>query len=83
MLIGTEGGIIEHWSIEDQTIMTVYEAHLGSSKGISSIIELKTQSDLLWSTYPQEKRTPDLCKLIATAALDTPEFRIWILDMEV
>ena len=30
MLVGTEGGIIEHWSIEDQTIMTVYEAHLGS-----------------------------------------------------
>ena len=42
MLIGTEGGIIEHWSIETEALINTYNAHSNSEEGVSSIIELKT-----------------------------------------
>lgn len=83
LLVGTEGGYIEHWNIESETLEVTYDAHVGSELGISSIVELKTQSDLLWTNTAVEKRNPDIKRLIATSALGQPEFRIWIFDMEL
>ena len=42
LLVGTEGGFIEHWSIENDSLVSTFEAHTESQEGISSIIELKT-----------------------------------------
>jgi hypothetical protein len=38
---------LEKWSI-DEVLTEVYEAHTEASGGISAIVELKSQSDLLW-----------------------------------
>jgi hypothetical protein len=48
LLVGTEGGKIEHWSIQNNAISHTYEAHPNTTEGVSSIIELKTSSQLLW-----------------------------------
>lgn len=71
-----EGGLIEHWSIETEQLIYTYEAHTKSEEGVSSIIELKSTSYLLWGDY---QSISDRAKLIATASLGTPEFRIWVL----
>lgn len=38
LLVGTEGGIIEHWGIESEQLISTFEAHTKSDEGISSII---------------------------------------------
>jgi len=40
--------LIEHWSIESDTLANTFEAHTTSDEGISSIIELKSTNYLLW-----------------------------------
>ena len=47
MLFGTEGGKIEHWSIENERCENIYDAHPESQEGISSIMEIKSKSELL------------------------------------
>jgi hypothetical protein len=48
LLIGTEGGMLEHWAIEKDQLVNTYEAHNKSDEGISSIIHLRNESALLW-----------------------------------
>jgi len=47
MLFGTEGGKIEHWSIDKEQCENVYDAHPESAEGISQILEIKSTSELL------------------------------------
>jgi hypothetical protein len=42
LLVGTEGGLIEHWSIDSDQLMNTFEAHTTSDEGVSSIIELSS-----------------------------------------
>jgi hypothetical protein len=78
LFIGTEGGFIEHWSIEKNILVNTYESHPGASLGVSSIIEINSQSYLLWGNYsgsdPAERQQ---YKLIASAAYGSPEIKIW------
>lgn len=47
LLVGTEGGKIEHWSFTDGKCKKIYDAHPESDAGISAILELQTKSHLL------------------------------------
>lgn len=78
MLIGTEGGKIEHWSIEKECCENVYDAHPESPEGISQILEIKSSSDLLIGEPDVEAFKADF-KLIATASSGAKEFRLWKL----
>jgi len=77
LLVGTEGGFIEHWSIELDQLMNTFEAHTTSDEGVSSIIQLSSQSYLLWGD--QEKT--DGTSLLASSSLGTPDFRIWCMTL--
>jgi hypothetical protein len=77
LLIGTEGGLVEHWSIETDSLMNTFEAHTASEEGISYILELKSQSYLLWG----EQERAEGMSLLATASLGTTEFRIWLMQL--
>ena len=63
LLIGTEGGKIEHWVYAEKACKKIYEAHPESDAGISAIIELKTQNELLRGSSGD-----DSFRLIATAS---------------
>ncbi len=54
LLIGTEGGKLEHWSIETETLLNIYDAHTTSEEGISSIIMLQTKNYLVWGSLKSE-----------------------------
>lgn len=77
LLVGTEGGLIEHWSIETDSLMNTFEAHTGSDEGISYILDLKSQSYLLWGDQERNEGT----SLLGTASLGTTEFRIWLMQL--
>ena len=77
MLVGTEGGMIEHWVVDQCTCKQIYEAHPESDAGISQIVELKTNSALLRG----EDHDNEDVKLIATASLGAKEFRLWKLKL--
>jgi len=77
LLVGTEGGLIEHWSIEADQLMNTFEAHTTSDEGVSYILELNTKSYLLWGDQERSEGT----SLIATASLGTVEFRIWLMQL--
>lgn len=81
LLVGMEGGLIEHWSIENDQLMNTFEAHTASDEGVSYILELKTQSYLLWGDQVQEGSIPDGSSLIATSSLGTTDFRIWLMQL--
>jgi hypothetical protein len=74
MLIGTEGGKIEHWIVDESRCKKIYDAHPESTAGISAIIELKTQSALL------RGKNDGNFKLIASSSEGAKEFRIWKLQ---
>jgi len=43
LLVGTEGGKIEHWKIDGEgELIKTYDAHPESTAGISEIIEIKS-----------------------------------------
>ena len=77
LLVGTEGGKIEHWSFHENCCKKVYDAHPESDLGISAILELQTKSELLRGAPKEE----DNFKLIATASEGAKEFRLWKLHM--
>lgn len=77
LLVGTEGGLIEHWSIETDNLVSTIEAHTTSDEGVSFMLELKSDSYLLWGD--QEKLEGQ--SLIATASLGTSDFRIWLMQL--
>lgn len=76
--MGTEGGIIEHWSIESDQLMNTFDAHGSSDEGISYILELKTDSYLLWGHHQRTEGT----SLIATSSLGCTDFRIWMMTLD-
>ena len=78
ILVGTEAGCIEHWNIEKEELVKIYDAHPGSEQGISSIIEIKSQSELLWNDATRTETT----RMIATASFGNPEYRIMLLQLE-
>ena len=80
ILVGTEGGKIEHWQVDDQVCKKIYDAHPESSEGISSILELKTKSELLRGEMWNEDAELEF-KLIATASRGAKEFRLWKLSI--
>ena len=77
LLVGTEGGFIEHWSIELDQLMNTFEAHTTSDEGVSSIIQLSSQSYLLWGDQEKTEGT----SLLASSSLGTPDFRIWCMTL--
>jgi hypothetical protein len=80
ILVGTEGGKIEHWVIDVSECKKIYDAHPESSEGISAMLELKTKSELLRGEVYSED-VPQTFKLIATASKGAKEFRLWKLNL--
>ena len=78
MLFGTEGGKIEHWSIDKEQCENVYDAHPESHEGISQILEIKSESELLIGEPSVEEFKKEF-KLLATASFGAKEFRLWKL----
>lgn len=78
LLVGTEGGMIEHWSIESDQLMNTFEAHNTSDEGISYILELRSDSYLLWGHHQRTEGT----SLIATSSLGCTDFRIWMMTLD-
>lgn len=81
LLVGTEGGKIEHWTVDNGECKKIYDAHPESEAGISAILELTSQSELLRGE-PFDANAPLEFKLIATASAGAKEFRLWKLHME-
>ena len=81
LLVGTEGGKIEHWVVDTSECKKIYDAHPESEAGISAILELTTQSELLRGE-PVDPNAPAEFKLIATASEGAKEFRLWKLHLE-
>ena len=80
ILVGTEGGKIEHWIIDQSVCKKIYDAHPESQEGISAILEMQTDSELLRGEV-YDPSAPKTFKLIATASKGTKEFRLWKLDL--
>ena len=78
LLVGTEGGMIEHWSIESDQLLNTFEAHTTSDEGISYILELHSDSYLLWGHHQRTEGT----SLIATSSLGCCDFRIWMMTLD-
>jgi len=78
LLFGTDGGKIEHWTVDNSECKKIYDAHPESESGISAIVELKSQSELL---IGEEYKTPLEFKLIATSSEGAKEFRLWKLHL--
>lgn len=79
LLVGTEGGKIEHWKIDGEgELIKTYDAHPESDAGISEIIEIKSQNPLLRGEVLKEGEESKF-KLIATASAGAKEFRLWHL----
>ena len=81
LLVGTEGGKIEHWTVDNGECKKIYDAHPESEAGISAILELTSQSELLRGE-PFDANAPLEFKLIATASEGAKEFRLWKLHLE-
>lgn len=77
LLVGTEGGLIEHWSIDTDQLISTFEAHTTSDEGVSSIIQLKSTNYLLWG----EQEMAEGSSLIASASLGCPDFRLWLMQL--
>jgi len=75
LFVGTEKGMIEFWSFEDDTMLKQMEAHCDSAAGISQIIELKNPGSLITRGASGERK-----KFLVTTAFDKPEFKMWTFD---
>jgi hypothetical protein len=75
-VVGTEGGKLEIWNIEQKKIVKYLDAHSDCNKGISSIIELKNPSPLI---IGERGVTNPEIRYIVTSAFDKAEFKIWKL----
>jgi hypothetical protein len=79
LLVGTEGGNIEHWLIDSETLVQTINAHK-TEEGVSSIIQLKSEHYLLWGAQSDLDKTAN--KLLATASLGSSEFRVWLVAQQ-
>lgn len=87
LLVGTEKGFIEYWALSGQSseqLVSVIEAHPESEEGISSLIELKSKSDLMWGydMDSEERKDTSIYRLFATAAYSSNIIRLWILQVK-
>ena len=80
LLVGTEGGIIEHWAIESEQLIATFDAHSKSQEGISSIIQLNSNHYLLWGS--QNELDKQKYKIVATASSGCSEFRLWLMNLD-
>lgn len=82
LLVGTEGGKIEHWKIDGEgELVKVYDAHPESAAGISVIMEIKSQDPLIRGEALKDGEVSKF-KLLATASLGAKEFRLWHLMLD-
>jgi hypothetical protein len=76
IVVGTEGGKMEIWSIPQQKIVKYMDVHSDCQAGISCIKELNAPSD----TIRGERRDADpKVRFVITSAFDKNEFKIWKL----
>jgi hypothetical protein len=73
LLVGTDGGKVEHWVVDESICKDIYDAHPESFSGVSQIIGIKSTSHLLRGKHDS---MGDF-KLIATASFGTPYFCFW------
>ena len=76
LFVGTEKGMIEFWSFDDDSIIKHMEAHADSEAGISQIVELTRPGPLITRNAGAHK------KFLVTTAFDKPEFKMWTFDEE-
>lgn len=80
LLVGTLSGKFEVWNIDPEQekpqLKQVFDAHPGSSKGISQIVRLENPSPMIIG----DKASEDYQFLVSTAG-DKPEILIWKLQM--
>lgn len=84
ILVGTEGGKIEHWCLDDEASVcrNVTEAHPESDAGISVITELHSQSPLFRQALPEEKGPKDNFRLLVTASAGSNIFKVWKMKVD-
>ena len=78
LLIGTDNGQLELWSIEEGCCKNTFEAHSDSTYGITAIVPLIDPSELITNERPNAM-SGDSCEsnFIVTAAGDKVTFKIW------
>lgn len=76
IVVGTEGGKMEIWSIDNSKIVKYMDTHSDCRAGISSIVELKNPSYLIRGE--RKEADPNL-RFVITSAFDKNEFKIWKL----
>jgi len=76
IVVGTEGGKMEIWSIELKKIVKYMDTHSDCKAGISSIKELKEPSYLIRG---ERKEADPNTRYVITSAFDKNEFKIWKL----
>lgn len=76
LVIGTEGGKMEIWSIEQKKIVKYMDTHSDCKAGISSIVELRNPSYLIRG---ERGEADPNCRFVITSAFDKNEFKIWKL----
>jgi Ca2+-binding EF-hand superfamily protein len=76
IVVGTEGGKMEIWSIDQKKIVKYMDTHSDCHQGISSIVELKNPSYLIRG---ERSDADPNCRFVITSAFDKNEFKIWKL----
>ena len=76
IVVGTEGGKMEIWSIELKKIVKYMDTHSDCKAGISSIKELTNPSYLIRG---ERKEADPSTRYVITSAFDKNEFKIWKL----
>lgn len=80
LLVGTEGGKIEHWGIESEQLIQVFDAHTKSEEGISSIRLLNSNHYLIWGAQNDLDKVQN--RILATASLGCSDFRLWLMSLD-
>lgn len=76
MVVGTVGGKMEIWDMNEWKIVKYMDTHTDSKKGISSIVELNEPSYLIRG---ERKAADPSVRYVVTSAFDKAEFKIWKL----
>ena len=80
ILVGLEGGKIEHLRVDQDNAVKVIDAHPeAESAGISVITELKSKSPLLRNALPDESGDPNF-RVLVTASAGSKILKLWKVD---
>ena len=74
IVVGTEGGKMEIWSIDHKKIVKYMDTHSDCQAGISSIVELQNPSYLIRGERVEANPNQSF---VITSAYDKNEFKIW------